>query len=98
MYVCLHALQGRGGEDWGIELARALEASLVGSPAGGETQQQHRCCRAVAAQQGLHSSSSSSSSVFDSGHGSSWQQLAASCSNSIDDKASTDSRAAVHVH
>lgn len=27
--------KGRGGEDWGIELARALEASLVGSPAGG---------------------------------------------------------------
>jgi hypothetical protein len=50
-------LQGRGGEDWGIELARALEASLVGSPAGGERQQQHRwpgsssssCCRGVAA-------------------------------------------------
>eukprot|EP00879_Flechtneria_rotunda_P014709 GHRR01015370.1.p1 GENE.GHRR01015370.1~~GHRR01015370.1.p1 ORF type:complete len:284 (+),score=64.02 GHRR01015370.1:281-1132(+) len=27
--------KGRGGEDWGIELAQALEASLVGSPAAG---------------------------------------------------------------
>jgi len=28
-------LQGRGGEEWGIDLAQALEASLVGSPAAG---------------------------------------------------------------
>eukprot|EP00882_Tetradesmus_deserticola_P005713 GHRQ01006015.1.p1 GENE.GHRQ01006015.1~~GHRQ01006015.1.p1 ORF type:complete len:283 (+),score=101.25 GHRQ01006015.1:153-1001(+) len=27
--------KGRGGEDWGIELARALESSLVGAPAAG---------------------------------------------------------------
>ncbi|KAF8072975.1 EXOSC7 [Scenedesmus sp. PABB004] len=27
--------KGRGGEGWGIELASALEASLVGAPAGG---------------------------------------------------------------
>lgn len=27
--------KGRGGEDWGIDLAQALEASLVGSPAAG---------------------------------------------------------------
>lgn len=27
--------KGRGGEDWGIELAQALEAALLGSPASG---------------------------------------------------------------
>lgn len=34
-------LQGRGGEDWGIDLAQALEASLVGSPAAGNAGLQH---------------------------------------------------------
>jgi hypothetical protein len=32
----LVTLQGRGGEDWGIDLAQALEAALVGSQATGE--------------------------------------------------------------
>lgn len=32
--------QGRGGEDWGIELAQALEASLRGAPAQGEQQRE----------------------------------------------------------
>lgn len=36
--------KGRGGEDWGIDLAQALEASLVGSPAAGGCK--HVCCLA----------------------------------------------------
>jgi hypothetical protein len=34
LWLC--SLQGRGGEDWGIDLAQALEAALVGSQAAGE--------------------------------------------------------------
>jgi hypothetical protein len=29
-------MQGRGGEGWGIELAQALENSLLGAPGAGE--------------------------------------------------------------
>jgi hypothetical protein len=60
--ACCWCVQGRGGEDWGIDLAQALEASLVGSPAAGG--QQGLCLKQYGSCLCCNASASASGSIL----------------------------------